>query len=274
MRLRPIRAGFLFITLATAPAQDVKKPTNPLGNSPAVVAAGRKLYNTSCTMCHGADGEAGDRGPALADNRRYFRLSEAAIFDAVKNGIPNSPMPALGLPDDDVWRIVAFIRNLRATASDNNVPGDVDRGRRVFEQKGRCLECHTIRGQGGLIGPDLSNVGAERSLNFIRDALTRDRPPQAGYRPVKIVLADGSALEGIAKNEDAYSLQVLGRDEKLYLLVREEVREVIRGGPSLMPKNYDLVLGKDEFQDLLAFLSRQVRHKVAIVRQGENEVGR
>ena len=30
-------------------------------------------------------------------NRRYFRVSEAAIFDVVKNGIPGTVMPSSGL---------------------------------------------------------------------------------------------------------------------------------------------------------------------------------
>src|SRR5258708_974775 len=119
-------------------------------------------------MCHGADGSEGDRAPALAGTRRFFRLSESAIFDTVKNGIPGSTMPASGLPDNDIWGIVAFIRNIRSTASDNIVPGNVENGRKIFEGKGGCSQCHMIRGQGGLIGPDLSSIGAELTLARLR----------------------------------------------------------------------------------------------------------
>ena len=75
----------------------VTKPKNPLGNGLEVVTQGHELYNKSCTACHGRDGTQGDRAPALGAARRYFRLSEAAIFDAIKNGIPGSAMPASGL---------------------------------------------------------------------------------------------------------------------------------------------------------------------------------
>ena len=40
------------------------------------------------------------------------------------------------------------------------VAGDRDLGKQLFFGKGRCSGCHMIRGQGGLLGPDLSNVGA------------------------------------------------------------------------------------------------------------------
>lgn len=271
----PRKCTLLFLLCATlAPAQTGPKPANPLGNTPDAIAAGRKLYNSSCTTCHGPDGAEGDRGPALAANRRYFRLSDAAIFDAIKNGIVNSPMPAMGLAENDIWRIVTFIRSLRATASESNVAGNFARGKLIFEGKGKCAECHMLQGRGGLLGPDLSNVGGERSLNFIRDALTKSAPPEKGYRPVKVVLTAGGSLEGIARNEDSFSLQLLSRDGRLHLLTSEEIGKVDRGDSSLMPKNYNRLLDAAEFQDLLAFLSRQVVHRIKMVQQGENEVGR
>jgi cytochrome c oxidase cbb3-type subunit 3 len=265
---------FIFLMCAGIAAAQSPKRVNPLGGASGVVAAGRKLYNTTCTICHGPDGAEGERGPALAATRRYFRLSENAVFDAIRNGIPGSAMPASGLPDPDVWRIVAFIRALRGTASDSPPEGDPENGRRVFATKGRCLECHTIRGEGGFLGPDLSNLGGERNLAHIRDALTKPRPLAKAYRSVKLTTADGRTLSGIAKNEDAFSIQLLGRDHKIYLLDRAELREVIHEEKSIMPDDYDKTLTPLELRDLLAYLSRQVRHRKNIEQPGGNEVGR
>ncbi len=36
-------------------------------------------------------------------------------------------------------------------------------GRAVFKSKG-CINCHTINGAGGKAGPNLSNIGAEKSV--------------------------------------------------------------------------------------------------------------
>src|SRR6266478_9190539 len=67
--------------------------TNPLGRGQDVVEAGRQLYNSSCTVCHGLEGTVGDRGPALAAARRYLRSSDDDLFNAIKNGIAGNLMP-------------------------------------------------------------------------------------------------------------------------------------------------------------------------------------
>jgi cytochrome c oxidase cbb3-type subunit 3 len=250
-------------------------PKNPLGNSPEVVAAGRTVYNSTCTDCHGVDGGAGGRAPELGGNRRYFRLSEASIFDTIKHGIPGTAMPPFAqLPDNDIWRIVAFIRNLRGNASEMNVPGNVQKGAAIFSGKGGCESCHMINGKGGTLGPDLSSIGGTSTLKHIQDVLTQDTPVPVGYRPVKVVTQSGETIEGIARNEDNFSIQVLDQNNTLHLLDKSELREVTHDKKSLMRHDYDKVLTPSEFQDLLAMLSRQARTKVELKQQGEGEVGR
>ena len=263
----------LAIAALATPAQ-VVKPKNPLRDGPEVVAAGRDLYNKSCTACHGKDGAEGDRAPSLNANRRYFRLSEAAIFDVVKNGIPGTAMPDSGLPDLDLWRIVAFIRNIRGTASDNIVPGDIENGMAVFTGAGGCNRCHMIRGQGGTVGPDLSSIGAQVTLQELRDSLTREGPIPPGYRPVRVTTLTAEVIEGIARNEDAFSIQILDEKNKLHLFDKQELRSVVYGRKSLMPRDYDKVLSGAQLRDLIAMLSRQARTKVKMEQQGENEIGR
>jgi cytochrome c oxidase cbb3-type subunit 3 len=236
------------------------RSTNPLGRSPEVVAAGRQLYNSSCTVCHGLEGTAGDRAPALAAARRYVRSSDDELFAAIKNGIPGTLMPPASLPDESVWKIVAYIRSLRATASDEYVEGNRQHGEELFQGKGGCSGCHMIRGNGGLLGPDLSNVAAERSLRYLRDALTTVRPQiPAGFQPVRIRTKSGETVDGVVKNENNFSLQVLDRQYHLHLLDRSELTQVDYGAHSLMPNDYGKRLMPQELQDLLAFLSGQVR---------------
>jgi putative heme-binding domain-containing protein len=227
-------------------------------------AAGRDLYNRSCTMCHGLDGAAGDRAPALGAQRRYLRVTERDLFDAIKHGIKGTMMPSSPLPEADVWKMVAYIRSLRATAIDNVVPGDVRVGEAVFNGKGGCAGCHMIRGRGGLIGPDLSNIAAERKVEDLREALTKPKPvPPRGYQPVRLRTVKGQAIRGVIKNENNFSLQVLGTDQKVHLLLRSEISELTYEEKSLMPADFDKKLSKDELQGLVAFLSRQARRREA-----------
>ena len=228
--------------------------------NPEEARAGREIYNRSCTMCHGLDGEVGDRAPALAAQRRYLRSSRADLFDAIKNGIKGTNMPAAALADGDVNKLIAYIHSLRATAADVEVAGHPADGETVFHGKGNCAQCHMIRGRGGLLGPDLSNIAAERKLEDLRAALTVARPvPPRGFQPVTITTTAGERVEGVAKNENNFSIQVLGRDGRLHLLTRDEIKEIRHGETSYMPSDVDRRLSKDEFQDLLAFLAKQSR---------------
>lgn len=230
--------------------------------NPEDARAGREIYNRSCTMCHGLDGANGDRAPALGAQRRYIRSTSEELFDAIKNGIKGTNMPASPMKEADVNKIVAFIHSLRATAIDVEVAGNAAQGESIFHGKGGCSNCHMIRGRGGLLGPDLSNIGAERKLDDLRLALTTPKSvPPRGFQPVTIITTAGAKIEGIAKNEHNTSIQVLGRDNKLHLLTRDEIRKIDYGTRSFMPADADKRLTREEFQNLLAFVARQAKRR-------------
>jgi len=263
-----------FEVLLTAKGQ--APPKNPVGRGPEVVAAGRAVFNQTCTACHGVDGGEGERAPALVGDRRFFRLSEGALYGTIEDGIPGTAMVAMGksMDDKDVWRIVVFIRAMRGSASDTDVAGNVDHGKEIFAGKGGCVKCHAIQGKGGTIGPDLSNVGAQMTLNHLRDSLVTATPIAPGYKPITVVLKNGETVKGIAKNEDAFSLQVLDYDDRLHLIDKADVQREDIGTQSLMPHDYDKQLTKDELQDLLAMLAKQTRDGGRKRIDGDGEVGR
>lgn len=252
-----------FVNKPPAGAGAAQQGGNPLERTPQVVADGRNLFNRNCTMCHGVDGAVGDRAPAMAGTRRFLRNTDESLYEAVRHGISGTMMPGTKLPDGDVWRIVAYIRSLRATAFDDFVAGDAANGRRIFETQAGCAKCHMVDGRGGVLGPDLSDVGGSRRLAQIREALVEEPPHiPRGYQPATITLASGQRIEGLIRNENNFSLQVLGFDNKLHMLTREGVRVDYRD-KSLMPRGWDKKLSADEMQDLLAYLSRQARSRRA-----------
>ena len=245
---------------------------NPFAGNPQAIAEGRELYNRTCTVCHGYDGTPGEQGPALgASGRRYLRTSDQEIFDAIRKGIPATAMPATGLAETDAWKVAAYIRSLRGTAKDAPALGDVAHGEQIFWGKGACGDCHMLRGRGGVLGPDLSNLAGRRKLYSIRDALTKTEhrvatdggrheltlSPLNSYQAVRVATRDGKTLSGVLMNEENFSLQIMGSDNELHLFTRDELREVVYEPKSLMPTDYDKRLTTEEFQDLLAFLSRQ-----------------
>jgi hypothetical protein len=63
-------------------------------------------------------------------------------------------------------------------------------------------------------------------------------------------------ISGILKNEDSFSLQVLGKDDlNLYRFKRSNVK-VFYDPQSIMPHDWDKRLTPAEFQNLLGFLTR------------------
>lgn len=250
---------------------------NPFAGNSQAIAQGEQGYNQNCTSCHGPNGGAGEIGPEIIHNLSVplrGELNDDQILDVIRNGAPGTVMPAWQgkLADDDILKIGAFLHSLRGTAIDNPLPGNVAHGEEIFWGKGQCGSCHMLGGRGALRGPDLTNVAAEYKSNLIVDALTKPNhrvygdggvhlralPPMDTYDAVHITLRSGGALDGVLLNQDSYSLQLMGDDGQLHMLDRSRIR-ALTVKPALMPTDYDKRLTKEEFDDLMAFLTRQGR---------------
>lgn len=253
-------------------------PPNPFEGQPAAIEEGRVIYNKACTGCHGLDGGVGEMGPALGLEGRRFALRNASeIFGSIKNGIPTTGMPpAPGLSDEQIWKVTAYIQALRGTAIDAPTLGNVAAGEAIFWSKGECGKCHMVGGKGGVVGPELSAIADLRKTASIVDALTnpqyrvhgdggaipRKLEPPNDYRVVRVTTPDGRVIRGVLKNENSVSMQILGVDDsRLHLLDRRTLRDIQYEKTSLMPRDYKTRLTEQEFQDLMAYLTRLSRRE-------------
>ena len=133
------------------------------------------------------------------------------------------------------------------------LPGDAERGKKIFSGKGQCSTCHTISGEGGFIGPDLSAYGSALSAEAILKAIlnpVRIAPP--GYKSAAVTTADGTRVEGVVRNEDNFSVQLQQTDGSFHFFQKSEVRSVEYLDHSLMPTNYREQLSASELNDLPA----------------------
>jgi alcohol dehydrogenase (cytochrome c) len=221
------------------------------------LAAGTKQFASLCAGCHGMDGGGGEYGPSLVDTRRFGRRSGRSLAEVIQNGIQDSGMPAFPLPQADIDALVALVNSLRAPAAHHPAPGDVAAGERFFFGKGNCASCHVVKGRGGSLGPDLSNLGLELRLAQITEALRNPAALQTpGYRLVSVRLRDGATIRGLVKNESNFDLQLQTLDGRLRLLERAQIADETRESVPLMP----VVQATDEeMRDLVAFLSRLAR---------------
>jgi cytochrome c oxidase cbb3-type subunit III len=233
---------------------------NPAIGNPRAIAAGAKLWATSCAGCHGPDGSGGGRGPNLVSRALWHPLSDEAIHRIITEGVPGTDMPPTRLSDPDTWNLVAYVKAMTGPASENDVPGDPDAGEQVFRgAKAGCSNCHSIRGNGGRMGPDLTNIGASRPLAVIKQAVVGpfQRLQMAGQEGVSIRLKNGKDIHGLARNRNNFSLQVLDLEGNLHLVSMLNVEELKVSARSVMPDDYSRRLSAQELQNLYAFLARQ-----------------
>jgi cytochrome c oxidase cbb3-type subunit 3 len=233
---------------------------NPFGQDPARREAGHLRFQSTCSSCHGANGEGGQgegHGPNLIDNPEIRRLKDSGIFNIIHNGIPGTLMPRFSLPDGNIWELVTFIRGLNAPAILMNVPGNQQKGEAIFYGRGECGTCHMIRGRGGYLGSDLTNIGSAARLEDLRRFI--EAPPLGapdGFRSAFLVTSEGRKVRAVVKHRSNWSLQILDENGQLHLLSGPAMNQVTLLPNSWM-QGYSGKLKAEEIQDLLAFLSRQ-----------------
>ncbi|MBI1897949.1 MAG: c-type cytochrome [Acidobacteria bacterium] len=219
------------------------------------IARGEKLYTNHCVLCHGADG-GGGRGPALAQPKLPRAPDDGALVKVIEEGIGGTEMPgAWQMSPREIRQVAAYVRTLGRVAS-QPVPGDASRGRVVYQGKAGCASCHSIKGEGGVSGPDLAGVGARRSAAYLRASLIDpETEVPEGYLVVKLSLKDGSSLTGVRVNEDSFSIQVRDSRGRSHSFWKRELAGIDKQrGTSPMP-SYKSQLTEAELTDLIAFLA-------------------
>jgi cytochrome c oxidase cbb3-type subunit III len=221
-----------------------------------IAVPGRRPFNTNCAPCHGLDGRGSDKGADIAGGAKLRHLSDTQVSAIISNGIPGTGMPAFHkLGEQQVRAVVSYLRILEGKLEARKLPGDRARGRIIFFGKGECSSCHTISGNGGFLGPDLSGYGSTMSANAIRDEIVRaDRIDTAGYRSAVLTTRDGDRLEGVIRNEDNFSVQLQTKDGGFHFLQKSDLTTSEYPGHSLMPTDYRERLGPSELNDLVSYL--------------------
>ena len=203
-------------------------------SSEADFAAGRKLFQRRCSHCHGMNGEGG-RGVNLTTGQYRLGGADRQIFLTLRNGVPDSEMPGSRAKAVDLWRLVAFVKWLGSAGVREESGGDPAAGRAVYDKSG-CAQCHVINGQGGDLGPELSAVGRQRSLQYLRDSIvdpSADIP--LSYSADTVTTLDGGKITGIHLNEDDYSIQLRDMGGNPHSFLKSDLKTFTHNNESLMP---------------------------------------
>jgi putative heme-binding domain-containing protein len=153
--------------------------------------------------------------------------------------------------DEDSARRADYARSARSAR------GDAGRGRALFFDASRlaCARCHRVRGEGGELGPDLSDVGGKLPKEVLIEAvLDPSRQVVEGYRETVLATADGRVLSGIVKEETADALTLVDAELRRLVVRKSDVEARRVGDGSIMPAGLAAGISRDEFADLIAFL--------------------
>lgn len=133
--------------------------------------------------------------------------------------------------------------------------GDWARGREIFlSERALCSKCHSVRGTGGKMGPDLSNLVSRDYATTLRDIHDPSAVLHPDYLAHQVVLKDGRELIAVPRTEaDGSVVLGLGAGAELRLpktgIVSSNALQT-----SLMPAKLNEALGARDFRDLMAFL--------------------
>jgi putative heme-binding domain-containing protein len=241
--------------LAGAMHAQEDQPIPPMPNLTAEdLAKGERLFVGHCAGCHGPKGDGG-KGASLARPKLPRAPDDKTLYQVISRGIPGTEMPgSWAMIDREIWQVTGYVRTLGRVAR-QAATGDSVKGAQLYQSKG-CAGCHAIDGKGGRLGPDLSSIGARRSLAHLRESLVKpeaDAPDRFAW--VTVVDRSGAKIEGVRLNEDTFSIQIRDAKDHLRSFWKRDVKQVhVDLKKSPMP-SYAKTLAESELGDLVAYLA-------------------
>jgi putative heme-binding domain-containing protein len=212
---------------------------------------GARMYQGSCATCHGPKGDA-VRGVALLSGRFQHASTDEELAKIIVAGIPGTAMPPNNYSDIEVGFILAYLRGTAAGDGGAASNGNAERGKALFEGKGKCATCHNASSR---MAPSLSDVGLiRRQVDLERFILDPESGLNPDYRFVRVVTKTGAAVTGRLLNQSTFSVQILDSSEKLRSFDKSSLREMTFVRASPMPSSRG-TLDPQEVTDVVTYLT-------------------
>jgi cytochrome c oxidase cbb3-type subunit 3 len=198
----------------------------PVASSPATteqIQAGKTLFASQCSFCHGRDAAGGESGPDLTASAFVEQdVHGDKIGVVVRNGRLAKGMPAFGNVDDQqLAALVAFIHDRKANAKEGRrrtvdvadlQTGNAEAGLRYFNGAGGCAKCHSPSG-------DLAGIGGKvQGLELLKRMLYRENEGAPNGRAadsnkaiptVTVTLPSGQTVTGKLAYRDEFTIGLI-----------------------------------------------------------------
>ena len=131
--------------------------------------------------------------------------------------------------------------------------GDPRRGQAVF--RNFCAQCHSIYGEGGKLGPDLTANGRASFDQLLSNVFDPSLVIGPGYQVTTLVTKDGRNLTGLIAEDNEQRILVRMPGEGEESVPRSNVKYTRVSKLSMMPEGIEAILDRKDLSDLFAFLA-------------------
>jgi quinoprotein glucose dehydrogenase len=135
--------------------------------------------------------------------------------------------------------------------------GDATAGYKIFHERAdaSCLRCHTVHGNGGIVGPVLDGIGTRQPREYLLESIIYPNAKiAAGFEGVILRLNDGKTVVGIVRKETANHLELIDAEGHISEVNKSDIKTRERG-QSAMPEGFGKILSKRDIRDLVEYLA-------------------
>jgi putative membrane-bound dehydrogenase-like protein len=138
--------------------------------------------------------------------------------------------------------------------------GDATRGKAVWNTSlngaAQCAKCHTVRGVGGQVGPDLSSIGKKASReNLYESILIPSKAIADQYIQHSVTTTAEVTVTGLLIADTPTSITLRDANGKDTTIAKKDIEGQVRKlKTSIMPEDVVAALTEDELIDLVAYL--------------------
>lgn len=173
----------------------------------------------------------------------------AALRDPELTRLLETHWGQLSAPNENKEALIAeFKARLSRPAA---TPPNLTHGRELFASL--CGACHTLFGEGGKLGPDLTGGGRKDLDYLLRNVLDPSAVVPADYRMIIVTLHDGQVLAGVVPAQDERTVTVQTIAERR-VLERAQIAKIEQQPYSWMPEGLFESLPEGDLRDLIAYL--------------------
>ncbi len=144
--------------------------------------------------------------------------------------------------------IARFKQELSSAVIDR---ADLEHGRELFQQV--CGVCHTLYGQGGQVGPDLTGADRHNLAYLLENIVDPSAIVPENYRVSVITLKDDRVITGIILSRGTRTMTIQTPTERL-TVENDQVESVENSSFSMMPDGLLEALRPDQVRDLIGYL--------------------